>query len=399
MMGSLASLDIGEAWVWEPGAEPPLFQRVRIRQRRTFNSSATPKHGEERVEPKRLAAVDLAALQTRMAATIEKAKADDPRELRRQIAELKKQAADFTQAAAVKVPTTPAKSVEVLTDADRDLLRDLAARMTARADAIADRADVILQSIADRAKDAIAATITEWMGLVAAQRSEFDRQLDLKGFQKILGKLSQLQAPSPPSSVPTLKPRRDWPKPEDVAPRRSFDPPRSRPQPPASGNGSVTGAEKRILNALAELEALGVKEPERVQVAFFAGYTHLNSKGLVNALGALRSSGLIDYPMQGRVLMTDAGQAHAEAVDVPRTPDELRERVVRMLGGASARILAPLIKAYPTPMAREDLAAAASYGHLNSKGFVNALGRLRSLGFIDYPAQGQVAAQPVLFLE
>ena len=70
-----------------------------------------------------------------------------------------------------------------------------------------------------------------------------------------------------------------------------------------------------------------------------------------------------------------------------------------MLGGASARILEPLIKVYPRPMAREDLASAASYGHLNSKGFVNALGRLRSLGFIGYPQRGQVAAQPVLFLE
>ena len=60
-------------------------------------------------------------------------------------------------------------------------------------------------------------------------------------------------------------------------------------------------------------------------------------------------------------------------------------------------LLAPIL--YSFQMAREDLAVAAHYGHLNSKGFVNALGRLRALGFIDYPQQGQVAAQPVLFLE
>lgn len=106
MMGSLASLEIGEAWVWEPGAEPPLFQRVRIRARRTFNSSATPKPGVKRVEPKRLADVDLAALQTRMAETVEKAKAEDPRELRKTIAELKKQvAAKVVPAKAVVGPT------------------------------------------------------------------------------------------------------------------------------------------------------------------------------------------------------------------------------------------------------------------------------------------------------
>lgn len=61
-------------------------------------------------------------------------------------------------------------------------------------------------------------------------------------------------------------------------------------------------------------------------------------------------------------------------------------------------VLQPLISAYPEPIAREELAAAAGYGNLASKGFANAIGRLRSLGFIDYPAQGQVVACPVLFL-
>jgi uncharacterized protein len=402
MMGSLASLDIGEAWVWEPGAEPPLFQRVRIRQRRTFNSSATPKPGERRVEPKRLAAVDLAALHTRMAATIEKAKADDPRELRRQIAELKKQVLDAVKESGRNESIRQVKRVEVLTDADRALLEKLTA-------AIADRAKkaseilVAAESRADRlVQTAVAEYLNTTRNVTIDAGRELEQILDRVGFQKILGKLAAIETPaeSPrqPAGTRAVSAGRSSAatRPTETRAPRVSD---GSGLAGVSSNGSVTGAEKRILNALAELEALGVPEPERVQVAFFAGYTHLNSKGLVNALGALRSTGFIDYPTQGRVVMTDAGQAHAEAVDVPRTPDELRDRVVRMLGGASARILEPLIKAYPKAMAREDLAAAASYGHLNSKGFVNALGRLRSLGFIDYPSQGQVAAQPVLFLE
>jgi hypothetical protein len=47
---------------------------------------------------------------------------------------------------------------------------------------------------------------------------------------------------------------------------------------------------------------------------------------------------------------------------------------------------------------REQLAAAADYGHVRSKGFLNALGRLRTLGFVTYQA-GDVVATPVLFLE
>ena len=39
------------------------------------------------------------------------------------------------------------------------------------------------------------------------------------------------------------------------------------------------------------------------------------------------------------------------------------------------------------------------YPNLTSKGFANAMSRLRTLGFIDYPDRGTVRAQPVLFLE
>ncbi len=94
LMASLASLGLGEAWVWEPGAEPPLFQRLQIRERRTFNSSATPKPGEVRVEPRRLADVDLDAVKAAMEAAIERAKADDPKELRRRIAGLERDLAE-----------------------------------------------------------------------------------------------------------------------------------------------------------------------------------------------------------------------------------------------------------------------------------------------------------------
>jgi hypothetical protein len=69
------------------------------------------------------------------------------------------------------------------------------------------------------------------------------------------------------------------------------------------------------------------------------------------------------------------------------------------LGGASSRILKPLIDAYPEPVERTALAAAAGYGNLTSKGFANGIGRLRSLGFIDYRPGSLVVAQPLLFLE
>jgi len=89
MMASLASLKKGEAWIWSP-AWLEVFERVNIRERHTFNSSATPKAGEKIVAPKRLAPVDIEQLKDKIASTIERAKADDPKELKRTIATLQK---------------------------------------------------------------------------------------------------------------------------------------------------------------------------------------------------------------------------------------------------------------------------------------------------------------------
>lgn len=88
LLGSIASLPTREKWVWSP--ERDIFQRVTIRPRETFDSSATPKVGAARVEPKAIAAVDLDGLRSRIASTIEKAEADDPKALRKKIAELQK---------------------------------------------------------------------------------------------------------------------------------------------------------------------------------------------------------------------------------------------------------------------------------------------------------------------
>ena len=87
LMASLPALPIGTAWFWSPGWLD-AFQQVRVRRRETFDSSATPKVGQQPQAPKRLAEVDLEQLRRRIAATLEKAKAEDPRELRRRIADL-----------------------------------------------------------------------------------------------------------------------------------------------------------------------------------------------------------------------------------------------------------------------------------------------------------------------
>lgn len=108
LMNSIASLSLGEAWVWEPGSD--LFQRVQIRKRHTFNSSATPDSNHP-APIATLAKVDLEQIRDQMSATIEKAKAEDPKELRKQIAELQKQLRQRTPETIERVVT---KEVPIL---------------------------------------------------------------------------------------------------------------------------------------------------------------------------------------------------------------------------------------------------------------------------------------------
>jgi len=86
LMNSLASLKKGEAWIYSP-VWLESFIKVDIRERETFNSSATPKFGDKKINPV-LAKVDLEKLSDQIKATMEKAKENDPSSLRKRVREL-----------------------------------------------------------------------------------------------------------------------------------------------------------------------------------------------------------------------------------------------------------------------------------------------------------------------
>lgn len=118
LKASLPSLPVGDAWFWSPGwpTGEGIFERVHVLPIETFDSAATPKPGEKRIEPKNLADVDLDALTRQMAATIEKAKAENPKELIRRIRDLEKQLTAKTPA--------QSKPVETIKSVDRFVLKD-----------------------------------------------------------------------------------------------------------------------------------------------------------------------------------------------------------------------------------------------------------------------------------
>ena len=384
---------------------------VQIHPRVTADLSSGADVGQRAVATRPLTPIDVEQLKSTMSATIERAKADDPKELKRIIAERDKQIRelDFAKSDAQTVPRDT-KPVEVLTDADRAVLKTLRDDFALRpvgslnAHAVTFNFDELLSEFQRRLKQTISNACDE-----QARRQEvFMAALNSAGLKRVLEKLDRvIVAPvaKPPNNI---SPQRHTHERGPIASglsraedARAGRVERARPAERAARNGdaSITPVQQRILDALAELDTLGARQPNRELVALLAGYTHLQSKGFVNAASALSTDGLIGYPSAGTMTLTSQGATLAMAPDVPRTPAEVQHRVVTLLGGKSAEILKPLIAAYPDAVNRQDVAAAAGYGHLQSKGFVNAVSKLSSLGFVRYPDRGTIAASPVLFLE
>lgn len=100
------------------------------------------------------------------------------------------------------------------------------------------------------------------------------------------------------------------------------------------------------------------------------------------------------------VLITGKGRRRREWIHYRRSMGgrKLHQVWRDKLGNVAARILDPLLDAYPDSIEAAVVAELAGY-HPNAKSFANMKGRLRTLGLIGYPAPGQMAATKVLFPE
>lgn len=338
----LPKLKRGQALVYAPDLE--ILGEYQIREKRTFDSSGTPEVGAARVEPKGLADVDLAAIEAQIGDTLERAKADDPRELRKQIAELKREIS--------KRPTET--KIETVTET------------------------IEIPVVGDQALERLEETVE----LLSAAAGRI-----VSASNEISTALAKASSRRPAAAAP--QPRPASPKASARTPPRAEATPTDGFQP--------TPAQQRILNALATLEVIGVAVASKTQLALFAQASP-KSSGYTNNLGALRSAGMIDYPGPGAAALTAAGRAIADHTRAPASHDEMLHFVRGLVGPAKARILDALVDVYPEALPKDQLADRAGASP-SSSGYTNNLGSLRSLGLIDYPAAGYAAATSVLFLE
>lgn len=367
-MTSLASLGLGEAWVWSP-SWLDIFKRIQVRERETFNSSKTPEVGDRLAEPAVLAAVDLEAIKAKVAATIEKAKANDPEALKAEVAALRRQLA--ARPAAAPAPAAPKVEIvekPALRAGELDRLEKLLAR-------------------AEKHQDKVMAAHREAADLAAKiQTAVHDSRRPLE-YIKAKGQPAQRVFPPPARpAAATTHHRYLAPKDERVA----------RALPPADAGG-LSAPQQRILAALVFLQSLDVRQPDKYQIALFVGVAP-SSGSYANNLGALRTAGLIEYPNPGSVELTPAGLAAAPSVTIPNTSDELHAAVLGRLSKPQQSILGELLAAYPNPVTKELLAEKVGVS-AGSGSYANNLGHLRTLGAITYPSAGMARAADMMFIK
>lgn len=180
-----------------------------------------------------------------------------------------------------------------------------------------------------------------------------------------------------------------------VAPER----PIVAPTPPRASSGapSLSRGQQKILNALAELQALGIECPSRVQLGLFAGYNLTGGSGGQH-IADLGAAGLVSMPGQGLVQLTPDGAAAAEAVRVPASLDELHARVLAKVPAGQRRIIEHLIGIHPESLSRAELGAAVGYNLTGGSGGQH-VADLVNLGAVRIPKTGHVVASDFLFPE
>lgn len=345
MVESLPVLPKGTLWFWSP-SWGGFFDKIKVRERRTFNSGATPKPGEKVRAPQKLAPVDIEALGKTIAETVERKKADDPKALRQKIAQLEKDLAKKLATSPAAKPMVETKRVEVPVLKDGQLKR---------AESILERMVAL--------RDSLTAPITELSAACA----------------KVNAPATKVVQPSfPKQSVNQTVVRT----------------PRPAPQKLHTGERAAeigTGGLYRILVALAQEGA-----PLTYSTAAARAGVSVKGGSFRTWLSTGRTNGWISEPQRGSLAITEAGLEGLGDFDPLPTGEALHSFWKNKVGGTPARMLDALIQAYPDVMTYGEIAEALQVSESGGS-FRTWISTLATLQLIEKPGTGQLRASDNLF--
>ena len=356
MIASLPSLPKGDAWIWNPAAD--IFKRVTIRKRRTFDSGKTPKSGERPVEAKVLAPVDIARLGATIAASVEQAKANDPKALRARVAELEKQIAAKgkpMQKIVEHVVEKPIANKAMVTALERSIER--AGEMMQRATELMAASAMRFEAEVTKLRSTIAAATSA----IAAPKSPGDRSART-------GVISTAKAAlRTPGGRPTLAH-------QDSAQRST------------SNGSSLPVGEASTLRALIQYTS-GLR---REQLTVLTGYKRSTRDAYIQRL---RERGMVDIQGDRVVVTRDGVHAMPNADPLP-TGHALQDYWMQKLPIGEGLILAALLELNGDDTPRDLLTEKTGYKRSTRGAYLQ---RLAAKELVVDVGRGLVKASPTLF--
>lgn len=372
LLASLATFQQGTGLLWVP--RDGILQTMAFPPNQTFDSSRTPKRGEKK-KTRKLKPLNLGKLKDKLATVEAETKANDPNELRKQVADL--------QAQLRKVKAPP--SAPVAPSIDKKQLAELETRAHARGK---------IEGYANGVND-VTATWREMSANIASQLRSATSTVDTaeKRMQAILEratakhvKAATKEAAKKSSSpaVPQIPAGPSRAAPAPVLPRAS------NPPPAASGDGSLTNPQRTLLQSLAWWRAMGHDAPSRPQVAAICGWKPSGSN-LKDRLSELSKSGLVVYPQTGLVSLTDVGASVAPTPDTSKT---LHDSIRGILTGPQLKLFEVLLERR-SAISRVELAGSVEPPwEPNGSNLKDRLSELSRLEVVAYPEKGSVVLQP-----
>lgn len=383
---SLRELPRGSALVVSPGWLE--FEGiVAMRMRRTFDSSKTPEAGKQLRVSGTGANPDLEKYRERMAAVVERAKEDDPKELKKQVADLRRELERVGKGqdrAEGNEKANHAENIEL-----RTRVSVLEKQLAAKSSSVLKPSDLSrLEKIVMRAE----AVFEKYDAAVSRHHQAY--QTALEGFTKtskaassaaiaaLVDLRAKIKTPVPAPAFPkaALAPAFPKPRPAPIKPIASNGHARTKASASSATNGSATvgvGGLRRMLVALAQCPQGLTKR----QIGIRAG---LSSKSgtFATYLGRARSEKWIIDRNDIRCI-TEAGLAALGDFDPLPTGPQLAQYWLGELGNSgAARILRVLVDAYPETL--DDATVGVRAGLSSKSGtYATYCGKLRGLELIE----------------
>lgn len=347
LKASLPSLPIGDAWFWSPGwpTSDGIFERVHVLPIETFDSAATPKPGEKRVEPKNLADVDLNVLKKQMAATIEKAKAEDPRELNKTIGDLRKEITALKKNVQPREQDT--KRIQELTEqlAAEKLRVKPAGKAEVKEKKIVIAGDITrLEKLYDKLELVVVPTLESARAYAGDLRKIVSDAKELNA--------QQLQVAAPSQALKVFEPGFSKPSAPVIRPREATG---ARSIPSGNGSGDLSPLHRQILNGIALLHNIGEPEPTIAQVGAVIGKSH-NAGRIRGGFNQVHEMGYAEIS-GNKIRLTPTGSKEAVALDI-RSHADIHNLWYQRLNGNELEFLRVLINEFPTSVSLPDLGAA-----------------------------------------